>query len=168
MLSNDLNDFTLILISSAVSYMAYISTDSASILDAVHVTGSKRSHSHPIFSSLVIPHSRGVTLLSVHGKIFGIVLINRIKDRVDKELKNGQAGFRKGRSTVERLSILRNIIEQSVECQAGLCINFVDFEKAFDSVHRESLWNIMRCYGIYQKNSFEWCNYFTKIHNVKS
>ena len=28
---------------------------------------------------------------------------------------------------------------------------FVDFEKAFDSVHRESLWNIMRSYGIPDK-----------------
>ena len=29
--------------------------------------------------------------------------------------------------------------------------HFVDFEKAFDSVHRESLWNIMRSYGIPDK-----------------
>ena len=29
--------------------------------------------------------------------------------------------------------------------------HFVDFETAFDSVHRESLWNIMRSYGIPDK-----------------
>ena len=29
--------------------------------------------------------------------------------------------------------------------------HFVDFEKAFDSVHRESLRNIMRSYGIRDK-----------------
>ena len=29
--------------------------------------------------------------------------------------------------------------------------HFVDFENAFDSVHRESLWNIMRSYGIPDK-----------------
>ena len=29
--------------------------------------------------------------------------------------------------------------------------HFVDFEKAFDSVRRESLWNIMRSYGIPDK-----------------
>ena len=99
----------------------------------------------------VCDNSRGVTLLSVPGKIFGKVLINRINDGVDKELRNEQAGFREGRSTVQQLFILRNIIEQSVEWQAGLYINFVDFEKSFDSVHRESLWNIMRCYGIPDK-----------------
>ena len=30
-------------------------------------------------------------------------------------------------------------------------VNFVDFEKAFDSVHRESLWKILRHYGIQEK-----------------
>ena len=32
--------------------------------------------------------------------------------------------------------------------QVTLYIHFVDFEKAFDSVHRERLWSIMRSYGI--------------------
>ena len=30
----------------------------------------------------------------------------------------------------------------------GRCINSVDFEKAFDSIHRDSLWRILRAYGI--------------------
>ena len=30
-------------------------------------------------------------------------------------------------------------------------MHFVDFEKAFDSVHRESLWNIVRSSGIPDK-----------------
>ena len=30
-------------------------------------------------------------------------------------------------------------------------MNFIDFEKAFDSVHRDSLWIIMRKYGIPEK-----------------
>ena len=38
-----------------------------------------------------------------------------------------------------------------MEWQANLYINFIDFEKAFDSVHRESLWLIMRGYGIPSK-----------------
>lgn len=99
----------------------------------------------------ICDNSRGITLLSVPSKVLARALINRIRDGVDKELRDEQAGFRKGRSTVEQLFILRNIIEQSVEWQAGLYINFIDFEKAFDSVHRESLWNIMKCYGIPDK-----------------
>ena len=44
---------------------------------------------------------------------------------------------------------LQNIVEQSDEWQAGLYV--VDFEKAFDSVHRESLWIIMKCYDKAEK-----------------
>ncbi|XP_068707353.1 uncharacterized protein [Montipora foliosa] len=40
---------------------------------------------------------------------------------------------------------------QANEWRAGLYVLFVDFEKAFDSVYRESLWNIMRSYGIPDK-----------------
>ena len=62
-----------------------------------------------------------------------------------------QAGFRSGRGTTEQIFILRNILEQVNEWQATLYINFVDFEKAFDSVHRNGLWMIMSQYGIPQK-----------------
>ena len=73
---------------------------------------------------------------------------DRIRDGVNSKLRDEQAGFRSGRGTVEQIFILRNIIEQVVEWQATLYITFVDFEKAFDSVHRESLWKIMESYGI--------------------
>jgi len=33
----------------------------------------------------------------------------------------------------------------------GLYAHFVDFEKAFHSVHGGNLWNVMRSYGIPQK-----------------
>jgi len=38
--------------------------------------------------------------------------------------------------------------EQSLEHQHDLIINFIDFKKAFDSVHRPSLWKILTYYGI--------------------
>ena len=91
---------------------------------------------------------RGITLTPVPSKVFGRVLIDRIRDGVNSKLRDEQVGFRSGRGTVEQIFILRNIIEQVVEWQATLYITFVDFEKAFDSVHRESLWKIMESYGI--------------------
>uniref|UniRef100_A0A914X4B9 Reverse transcriptase domain-containing protein n=1 Tax=Plectus sambesii TaxID=2011161 RepID=A0A914X4B9_9BILA len=39
----------------------------------------------------------------------------------------------------------------SLEYQQRLSINFIDFVKAFDSVHRESLWSILRVYGVPNK-----------------
>ena len=62
-----------------------------------------------------------------------------------------QAGFRSKRSKTKRIFILRNILERANEWRTCLYVHFVDFEKAFDSVHRESLWKIMISYGIPHK-----------------
>ncbi|PIK62384.1 endonuclease-reverse transcriptase [Apostichopus japonicus] len=94
---------------------------------------------------------RGVTLLPVMSKIFGRVLINRLKDGVDKVLRQEQAGFRPNRSTTEQIFTLRNILEQSNEWNSPLYVHFIDFEKAFDSLHRNSLWNILKEYQIPDK-----------------
>ena len=91
---------------------------------------------------------RGVTLLPVISKIFCKMMLERIKIGIDKKLRKKQAGFRPKRSTTEQIFILRNILEQADEWRADLYIHFVTFEKDFDSAHRESLWSIMRSYGI--------------------
>ncbi|XP_052238523.1 uncharacterized protein LOC127849810 [Dreissena polymorpha] len=43
------------------------------------------------------------------------------------------------------------ILEQSHEWNRSLYVVFVYFEKAFDRLHRDSLWKILRHYGIPQK-----------------
>ena len=45
----------------------------------------------------------------VPSKVFGRVLIDRIRDGVNSNLRDEQAGFRSGRGTVEQIFILRNI-----------------------------------------------------------
>lgn len=47
--------------------------------------------------------------------------------------------------------ILHKILEQTHEWRAALIILFIDFEKAFNSVHRDSLWYIMKSNGIPSK-----------------
>ena len=104
---------------------------------------------------------RGITLLSVPGKVFNRILLNRIKDVVDPHLRDQQAGFRKERSCTDQIATLRIILEQSLEWNTSLYVNFIDYEKAFDSVDRESLWKLLRHYGIPAKltniikNSYE-------------
>ena len=91
---------------------------------------------------------RRVTLQPIISKIFCRMLLERIKRGVGQKLCKKQAGSRSNRSTTEQIFILRNILEQANEWSMGLYAHFVDFEKAFYSVHRGSLWNIMRSYGI--------------------
>ena len=94
---------------------------------------------------------RGITLLSIPSKILAKIIVQRLSDAVDQQLRKEQAGFRKGRGCADKIFILRNIIEQCTEWQRQLYINFVDFEKAFNSIHRETLWRILRAYGIPQE-----------------
>uniref|UniRef100_A0A914VPX7 Reverse transcriptase domain-containing protein n=1 Tax=Plectus sambesii TaxID=2011161 RepID=A0A914VPX7_9BILA len=94
---------------------------------------------------------QGITLLSVPGKVLCIVLLRRLRQAIDDQLREQQAGFRCGRSCNKQIFILRLIIEQSLEYQQRLSTNFIDFVKAFDSMHRESLWSILHVYGVPNK-----------------
>lgn len=96
-------------------------------------------------------NNRGITLLSIAGKVFCKVVLNRIKDMVDANMRENQAGFRKQRSCQDQLFSLRQIIEKCEEYQIPCAIHFVDFKAAFDSVHRTSLWVLLREYGIPEK-----------------
>ena len=42
--------------------------------------------------------------------------------------------------------VLRNIIEQCEEFRRPIVMNFIDFRKAFDSIHRPSMWKILEHY----------------------
>ncbi|VDP67738.1 unnamed protein product [Schistosoma mattheei] len=52
---------------------------------------------------------RGIALPSVSGKVFDRVLLNRMKDSVDVQLRNQKVEFRKGRSCTEQMATLREL-----------------------------------------------------------
>ena len=91
---------------------------------------------------------RGVTLLVSASKILSRIILDRIKSTLDSLLRDEQAGFRRERSCTDQIATLRIIIEQSLEWNSGLFLAFIDFEKAFDSVDREAMWQILQHYGV--------------------
>ena len=94
---------------------------------------------------------RGITLLSIPSKILTRIILNRIKDIVDNKLRKEQAGFRKERSCIDMINTLRIVVEQSTEYQTPLYLSFVDFEKAFDSLRRDTMWRALKQFGIPSK-----------------
>uniref|UniRef100_A0A183K5N7 Reverse transcriptase domain-containing protein n=1 Tax=Schistosoma curassoni TaxID=6186 RepID=A0A183K5N7_9TREM len=72
-----------------------------------------------------------------------------MKDCVDAQIRDQQAGFRKDRSCTDHIATLRIIVEQSIEWNSSLYINFIDYE--FDSVDRTTLWRLLRQYGVPEK-----------------
>ena len=90
-------------------------------------------------------------LLSVPGKVLSRVLLERMKDAVDPLLRDQQAELRKTRCISDHIATLHIIVEQSLEWNSSLYINFVDYQKAFDSVYTETFWKLLRHYGILLK-----------------
>ena len=94
---------------------------------------------------------RGITLMSIAAKVYNKLLFNRIVHVIDQILRKNQAGFRKERSCIQQIHILRRIMEGANANNIPLLITFIDFKKAFDSVNRNMMFAILRHYGIPEK-----------------
>ena len=58
------------------------------------------------------------------------------------------ACFRKGRGTRDQISNSHWIIEKAREFQKNIYFCFIDYAKAFDCVHHNKLWKILKERGI--------------------
>ena len=82
---------------------------------------------------------RAISLLSIPGKVFSRILLNRMKSKTEAATGESQFGFRPGRGTVDAIFIVRQVIEKAKEHHVPLHFNFVDFKAAFDAVWRKAL-----------------------------
>ena len=76
------------------------------------------------------------------------MLLLRIQPKLDPHLRPNQNGFRPKRSTTAHILALRHLIEGVKRYHLKSVIVFVDFSKAFDSVHRGMMLKILKAYGI--------------------
>ncbi|XP_065557829.1 uncharacterized protein LOC136025771 [Artemia franciscana] len=83
---------------------------------------------------------RGITLLSVPGKLFLMVLLDRYRSIIRKIWRLEQSGFMSDHSTIEQIFTIRQIVEKTKEFRQKAFIAFVNFRAAFDSVDRKALW----------------------------
>ncbi|CAM4928046.1 unnamed protein product [Rotaria socialis] len=77
---------------------------------------------------------RPIALLPTIYKLFTKVLVNRMARQLDEQQPREQAGFRSGFSTIDHFHVINQILERTRECKIPLCMVFVDYEKAFDSM----------------------------------
>ena len=91
---------------------------------------------------------RGISLLSIAGKILARVLLNRLLQHLEQgHLPESQCGFRAGRGTADMIFAARQLQEKCQEQHCDLYMTFVDLTKAFDTVSRDGLWKIMEKFG---------------------
>ena len=91
-----------------------------------------------------IKNYRPISLLSHSYKIFTGLSQTRVKITLDEKQQREQAGFRKGYSTTDHLQALNQIIEKSNKYNLPLCIGFIDYEKAFDTVEHFAIFEALR------------------------
>ena len=106
---------------------------------------------HKKGSFMEVENYRGISLLSCLGKFFSAILLKRLQLYVKENniLSEEQLGFRTGNRTSDAHLILHNIVNQYCH-KNGKKVHgcFVDFQRAFDSIPREVLFQKLYNYGI--------------------
>ncbi|CAG9114637.1 unnamed protein product [Plutella xylostella] len=116
----------------------------------------------------LLKNYRPIALLSHVYKLFSRVITNRLEQRLDDFQPPEQAGFRKGYSTIDHIHTLRQVIQKTEEYNLPLCLAFVDYEKAFDSIE---LWamlqSLQRCHIDYRYIEVLRCMYNAATMSVR-
>ena len=89
-----------------------------------HVVNDFRLHS--LEAIRIIAHS---------AKIIARILRRRTEKKIEDVLGEDQFGFRRRKGTRDAIGIMRIIAERTLEIDEGLCVCFIDWQKAFDRVN---------------------------------
>jgi hypothetical protein len=84
-----------------------------------------------------------IALLSNAYKISSNILLARLTPYVNEVTEDHECGFRRNRSTTNHIFYIRQILEKKWEYNGTMHQLFVDFKKAYDSVKREVLYNVL-------------------------
>jgi len=106
--------------------------------DAVIVTIFKKK------DPTICDNYRGISLLSIPGKVFAMILLNRVSTAMEATVSEYQAGFRRGRSTTDQVFTLQQILTNSYEFNIPTHTCFIDLKKAYDTVNRTALWRVLQ------------------------
>ncbi|KHN74390.1 putative transposon TX1, partial [Toxocara canis] len=91
---------------------------------------------------------RPICLLSHIYMLFTKIVVTRLSNVLDYQQPRQQASFRKNYSTMDHIFTLTQLFERAGEYKLPLCVAFVDYEKAFDSVEINAVLNSLHNQGI--------------------
>jgi hypothetical protein len=86
---------------------------------------------------------RGISLLSTSKKMLSNILLSRLTPYADEIIGDHQCGLQHKRSRTDQIFYIWQIMEKKWEYNGTVDQVFIDFKKAYDSVRREVLCNIL-------------------------
>ena len=89
--------------------------------------------------------------MSVVGKLFGRVLIERVRAGTECAIREEQCGFRQGRGCMDQVFAVRQVCEKYLTNGTDVFWAFMDLEKAYDTIDRHGMWKMLRVYGVEEK-----------------
>ena len=100
-----------------------------------------------------IGNYRPISVINIMNKIFGDIVNDKLQKWVEQErvLGEEQNGFRKGRSGLENVYIMKELIDRNKRNRKELYFGFLDIEKAYDSINRRKLTALLQHIGICEK-----------------
>ena len=96
-----------------------------------------------------IKNYRSIAVANTMSNIFGGIIKDKMTYIMEMEemISEEQNGFRKNRRGTENIYVLKELIEDAVKENKQLYCTFLDIEKAYDTVKRELLWEILERVG---------------------
>jgi sorting nexin-29 len=94
---------------------------------------------------------RGIPLLSTTYKILSNILLSRLGPYIDEIIGDHQCGLGRIRSATDQIFCIRQILKNKWKYSETVHQLFIDFKKAYDSVRREVLYNILIEFGVPMK-----------------
>ena len=93
---------------------------------------------------------RGISLVSHAGKVLLKVVARRLSAYCEAKglLPEEQCGFRPDRSTTDMIFVVRRLQEVGRKAGVSLHMCFVDLQKAYDTVDRTLLWQVLTRIGV--------------------
>ena len=87
-------------------------------------------------------------MLSVVGKLFGRVLIERVRDGTEYAIREEQCGFRQGKGCMDQVFAVRQVCQKCLANGKDVFWAFIDLEKAYDTIDRHGMRQMLRVYGV--------------------
>jgi len=91
------------------------------------------------------------SVLNASYKLLSNILLTRINPYIKEIIEEYQTGFMLGKSTLDQIHIVKQVVEKSHEYNKDIYLLFVDFKAAYDSINRDKLWEVMDQLGILAK-----------------